>query len=556
VAELRRQVEQAHGELAAASRAKAESRARETAATAAAAAEAASRAELKALLGAAEARLEAQQADLRDARAKLSRLEAGDSEDVRGAAEEHAKAARAARLADAEAGLGEMRVKYDAERYERRKAEGLLATAREEAHGLSQREAKLAAKLGSCQARLLERERERAEERVLLEQAQAVARMAEAERSSLKEQLRIAEQSSEARADSEGKLLTELYGAKRQQAEAERAASELRSALAMHEARVLAAEQRVRDAQDANVPLRQQAKHALDSVGTYEAHLKLKAEELVQAKAQIGKLEVQLEMERGVEAAQREDALNEAKRDLKKAQAEIHEWKARHEMLWAQLGAEKSAQRHSKAQLSEAQGALTDMKEQIVMAKEAELAEAHRELREQQSKIAGVAKVAERATEQLSVARAELKMRAEQQRLLLEKLSNAQDALLAKEKQLAAYETTSKAFEQRAEGANGRVAQSSSASTKLQDQLTLAYDKLAALAQDVKVAREREESARSEALARLADNENLAAELHSARARVGALEQKVRVSREARMHVQQVLEQRETQLKAALAAER
>jgi hypothetical protein len=37
---------------------------------------------------------------------------------------------------------------------------------------------------------------------------------------------------------------------------------------------------------------------------------------------------------------------------------------------------------------------------------------------------------------------------------------------------------------------------------------------------------------------------------------VGALEQKVRVSREARMHVQQVLEQRETQLKAALAAER
>jgi len=161
-----------------------------------------------------------------------------------------------------------------------------------------------------------------------------------------------------------------------------------------------------------------------------------------------------------------------------------------------------------------------------------------------------------RATEQLSVARAELKMRAEQQRLLLEKLSNAQDALLAKEKQLAAYETTSKAFEQRAEGANGRVAQSSSASTKLQDQLTLAYDKLAALAQDVKVAREREESARSEALARLADNENLAAELHSARARVGALEQKVRVSREARMHVQQVLEQRETQLKAALAAER
>ena len=79
---------------------------------------------------------------------------------------------------------------------------------------------------------------------------------------------------------------------------------------------------------------------------------------------------------------------------------------------------------------------------------------------------------------------------------------------------------------------------------------------LAALAQDVKVAREREESARSEALARLADNENLAAELHSARARVGALEQKVRVSREARMHVQQVLEQRETQLKAALAAER
>jgi len=72
------------------------------------------------------------------------------------------------------------------------------------------------------------------------------------------------------------------------------------------------------------VPLRQQAKHALDSVGTYEAHLKLKAEELVQAKAQIGKLEVQLEMERGVEAAQREDALNEAKRDLKKAQAEIH----------------------------------------------------------------------------------------------------------------------------------------------------------------------------------------------------------------------------------------
>ena len=212
------------------------------------------------------------------------------------------------------------------------------------------------------------------------------------------------------------------------------------------------------------------------------------------------------------------------------------------------------------------------MKQQIVAAKESELAEAHRELREQQSKVAGVAKVAERATEQLSVARAELKMRAEQQRLLQEKLSNAQDALLAKEKQLAAYETTSKAFEQRAEGANGRVAQSSSASTKLQDQLTLAYDKLAALAQDVKVAREREESARSEALARLADNENLAAELNSARARVGALEQKVRVSREARMPptavcsatssplrraaAWQVLEQRETQLEAALAAAR
>lgn len=119
-----------------------------------------------------------------------------------------------------------------------------------------------------------------------------------------------------------GTLLSELEGAKRAQAEAERQASGLHLSLREQEARLLQSGQRVDDANAAMAPLRQQAEHARESVAAFETRLSDATSRLAEESARAAELEAKLLRVSEVEQRQTSDAVAEAEAQLSQVRAE------------------------------------------------------------------------------------------------------------------------------------------------------------------------------------------------------------------------------------------
>ena len=85
----------------------------------------------------------------------------------------------------------------------------------------------------------------------------------------------------------------------------------------------------------------------------------------------------------------------------------------------------------------------------------------------------------------------------------------------------------------------------------LHNQLNSALETIAALQKDVELARRRERRAVEDATSARQEMEVVHAELLTTRARAEAMGEKVRVSREARLHTQEMLERRESELNRA-----
>jgi len=165
--------------------------------------------------------------------------------------------------------------------------------------------------------------------------------------------------------------------------------------------------------------------------------------------------------------------------------------------------------------------------------------------------MAEVARRADKMADQLSVAREELKLRAEQQRLTSERLRDAEERLRSSGFELSMKDQATSAQQMRAEGATERLAQSSAGIEALQAQLSSAHEQLARLGQEVETVRARERRAVDDSSFARDQSAVLEARLEGAQARADALAEKARVSREGRLQVQQVLEQREAELRAA-----
>ena len=551
VSELRRQLDASQAEVGELGKAHTDALGQATAAAASTAAEAASRAELRALLSAAEARLVQQAEALDEARARAARVDA-ETHSVKPSAEEsEMRPALADALANAERAASWARAALDEERYERRAAEGRAVTSEREGVARRAREEALEEQLSALRIQLREAEAAREASRRDLERTTEKAELLEGERAAMAEHAEARTSVAAGHSDREATLIAELDIAKRNQAEAERSATTLQVALRAQEARALMAEQRVNETNAAMVPLRQQAEHARSSVSAFEQRLSEGSERLATSEARVASLESDLLRVGETEARRHADVAIDAEGQLSQARAEISGWASRQGLLLAQLAAERDSGRSKAAQLVEAQEALASVKQLVLASKEEEVSSLQKSLRAKEADATEVMRRAEHMGEKLALCREELKLRSEQQRLTNEQLRSAQETLRARESELQMQSELSKSQQARADVTAERLTQNAQGTETLHSQLSTAHERIADLAEEVATARAREKRAAEEVA--LARDEKAASEARSQGnlTRCDSLAEKVRVTREARLHMQQTLDQRESELREA-----
>jgi hypothetical protein len=549
VAELRKQLEASQAEISDLHRSHAEAQSRATAAAAGTATEAASRAELKALLAAAEAQLIEQGELLEEARKKTARVEAESKSATPSAEEAAMRPALVDAVANAERAASWARAALEEEQYGRRAADGDINVLKQDIAKRQAREEVLETQVGDLRVQLRQAEAAKESARYGLEQEQQRKELGKSEVEQLTLQLELAEKLRAGHAEREAALLSELEGAKRAQADAERAVGSLQVALRAQEARALAAEQRVEDANAAMVPLRRQTEHARSSVATFEGRLSESAERLAASEARVASLQSELLHAGEVEARRSADIAADAEGQLAAARAEISGWSARQGLLLAQLEAERDTNRARSAQLLEAQESLASVKELAVTSREEQLADAHKALRAKEADAVELSRRCERLTEQLTLSREELKLRTEQQRLSAEQLRTTQESLRGRENELSLKGKLSLEQKARADGAAERLSLTAQGTQAVHSQLAEALERVARLGDELNTARANEQLALGAAAAARDDKAELEARMSGSQARLDAMGEKVRASRESRLHAQQTLEQREVELR-------